>query len=348
MARSNEDGLSVDGYIARIDRAIEALQDNDAFIEYPALTELLNGTAGRAKQTRRSLLIAVLEFIKKTAPRVRKTLEYETNKKTKKIKAYKLTIGGHKLAEIWGISYATARTLSYLFAEAMLLKRRKSDNDDAKEFSRFKAQTANKRKTSQNSQNRTPIIYAYWVDEWTPAQLRAIEAKTQALIAGGALKTLSRKSATDILGENSANAPAQTNAPISRKKVLFEQWFIAAYYTIRRDTGAEIVTKDQLFDELIKHIDPLEIGELTIEERAEKLRKEYQLAQISKTDAEIMEEARQKQKERLIKVSEKQPWADAKVAFKVKEGLDFRQLRPEEKKKYGLEGVTRWALIPCK
>ncbi len=348
MARSTEDGLTIDGYIGRIDRAIEKLRDKDAFIEYPAITRLLNGTV--AKQTRRNRLIEVLEFIKKTAPGVPNGLEIGTNEATGKTTAYKLSISQSKLSEIWGITQKSVIGLSFLFAGTMLLKRQTAKNELTVEFSKASLYK-NNNGSLQNSQKYTPVMYVYWIDEWSPKLLQVIEAKAQAWIDAGAPGKINKAKAITIWGQPSADAVTQSGAKKTQQQLLYEQWVIEAYNAIRNRTGAEIITKEQMLQELSKHVTPYAIDEPTIEEREEKLKEIYRLAEIQKTDAEIKAEAQEEHEQRLNQRLNTLPemyWKAGKAQLLTEEALDFRQLRPEEKKKYGLEGVTRWALIPRK
>lgn len=349
MARVTEDGLTIEGYIERIDRAIATLQDKDAFVKYPAITRLLNGKA--KKQTRRSRLIEVLEFIKKTVQKPGVTLEIGKNEATGKITTYKLSIAQSMLSEIWGITQKPVISLGYLFAGTMLLKRQTAKNQLTIEYSQARVKKQDNEAFSHNSQENTPIMYVYWVEKWTAKQLQAMEEKTQAWIDAGAPGKIDKAKAITIWGQPSADAISQSGAKKTQQQLLYEQWVIVAYNTIRRRTGAEIVTKKQMIQELSKHVTPYAIDEPTIEERAERLKAIYQLAEIQKTDAEIKAEAQEEHEQRLnqrLNTLPEKYWKAGIAQLQTEEGLDFKQLGKEEKKKYGIKAGTFWALIPCK
>ena len=339
MEELDKNGLTIAGYIRRIDSIISKLNSADSLLEYPAMTRLLDSkTKGN---TKRQHLIELLEFMKEALPQADRagTLEKEKHETTGQTTAYRLSISESKLAELWGMGKSTVVSLSLLFADTMLINRQTAKNK--KTLSYFEKNATPCKNSQNNSQN---IIYAYWVDAWTPGQLQIKEARAQEWINIGHPAKIRKHHAITMAGQSAANAITQSGATKAVQQLLSERRTIEAYEAITRRTGREIVVKAELLREIEKRLSDKKTW---YNSRVEKLHGEYNLMNIQKSDKEIRAEARRENKKRLERLAEK-CWREGKASLLKEKKLDFRQLTREEKQEENITDVTCWALIPHK
>ena len=282
------------------------------FDPYPALKTLLLGTC--LKRERRQYLIALLEHIRDNLTKA----QPERDTRTGRIFAYSITVSmGYISAVVWKISKTdpetetekakpkhyrkskTAQSLSLLFAETMLLNRQTASPDQTQGLS------------DPDAKARNCVIYRFWVDDWSPAQLAVKEARAQAWLDAGAPAKLTKNRAIEIFGQHAADAATQNGRKQTTSYKLHESFCEQAYSTIRTRTGRDVVSKAEMLEELRKHV-PYKRKNVLPQKQEE----DYQ---------------------KRCRTSPESHWQDGKTALLFNYALECRQLTREEKILYGVE-----------
>lgn len=358
---TGQGNLTLKKYVDHLDHLIEALGDQTlSFLTpYPALRRLLLGSC--KKRERREYVIALLSHIRKKATLSK--VQPERDKRTDQVFSYSLTISMGYLSEIiWGMKpkkpllegykiSRTAQSLSILFAETMVINRQTASGDQVQGL-----------QPNESCRDRR-VIYRFWVDSWSEAQLRVKEEKAQAWINAGAPAKLVKDRAIEIWGQPAADAVTQDGRKKTRKAKVYERFCEQAYSNIVARTGRQIVSKAEMLEELKKRVPHRLKTELTQEQKTEEdwqkhlkneaVRKsafpDYEGSKLTRAD--IRNFVRKEYADRYKKRCENWPemyWQAGLTALLSRYELECRQLQKAEKLYYGIEAKrgTRF-LIPA-
>ena len=258
------------------------------------------------------------------------------------VTAFGVTLSESMMQKLLGIGERLAGFLPALFGCTMLWHRRASTNPQAIALSQRAGRD---------------VIYCYWVDDYTEAQLKIKEQKAQQWISAGKPSKITREEAETVWGKRTANAVFQRFYRKRRKTVTKEKMLIRAYDAIINRTGQTIVTKQEILAELVRRIPRRLKGQPTQAQATAKKWEWYSQhqAQIDrewrgeeKTREEIAAEVRQKYQEEYktrCRTWPRDTWERGKAELFKQRGLEYRALRKAEKEIYGDTG-RQWVLIP--
>lgn len=338
-------------YLKRLQR-VSALLDSADIQAYPNLSVLLETHTLKPNKPYRDYLKTLIHHIYTNIEKGKPT-EPITNGNT--VSAYALTISRHFLSKLWGCSYEVAGNVAIVLACTLCVNRRTSKKPQAIAFSESR--------NTEIEKKRSQIIYAYWIDSWTPDQLDVKERHALAWIKAGKKRGgLDKEESISIWGQSVADAVSQDGRQKSQKRRKREQRLSRAYEAAiaAKEPGAP-VTREELNEYLKRYVpkNPKDQPSFTQEfkkawEHYEKnLRpfEKYWTHKPEKTTAQVREEVRQRREERYLKRCEtcfKSWWEDGKTQLLLDYGLEYRPLKKAEKIYYGITGRNVWALVPRK
>lgn len=320
-------------YAQRVERVLDKLS-NGALSGYPALTVLLS------QYRRREYLITMLEHIRDTLKRIQAPEPIKD--KSGNVNAYGVTISESMIQDLLRVGERKAGYLSALFAGTMLLNRRKTRDEQA---------------IALSQQAGRGIIYCYWVDDWTEAQLKLKEQKAREWIDAGKPSKITKETAITIWGKKPADAISQDLRKKQQKTITKEKILIRAYDNLIRRTGKTVVTKQELFAQLAKGIPKRPKDKPTQAQETERRWELYREEQEAidreekgqtRTREEISEEVKQEYREDYLKRCKVWPeatWNAGRAELFKQRELEYRRLRKAEKELYGDTGLE-WVLIP--
>lgn len=327
--------LTVGLYAKRVERVLDKLRDETTLKEYPALAYLLS------HGHRREYLTALLEHIAHILQTIRSP-EPITDK-SGRINAYGVTISESMIQDKLRVGERKAGFIPALFAGTMLLNRRKTRDEQAIALSQ---------KAGRG------IIYCYWVDDWTEAQLKLKEQKAREWIDAGKPSKITKETAITIWGKKPADAISQDLRKKQQKTITKEKILIRAYDNLIRRTGQTIVTKQELFAELAKGIQRRPKDKPTQAQETERRWELYREDQEAidrkekgqtRTREEISEEVKREYREDYLKRCKVWPeatWNAGRAELFKQRELEYRRLRKTEKELYNRDTGLEWVLIP--
>lgn len=340
--------ISRDDYIKRLER-VRALLDGPGLQDYPSLTTLLNTRTTRPSKPYRDYLKELLNHIIDTISQNRPT---EIISNGDAVSAYALTISRGFLARLWGCSRDVASYTSLLLACSLCVNRHTS---------RAKIDSP---KLKKGTDKYPHVIYAYWVDAWTPGQLATKERHAEAWIRAGKKRGgFTKQEAISIWGQSVADAVSQDGREKKKDRLKREKYLRRAYEAViaAKEPGAP-VTRAEL-EESMKRFVPRRLKdqpsvEQTARERWERYEKairpfeEYWTPNAPvRTLQTIRAGVRREREEQYAKHCRtcfNSWWKSGKTQLQLDYGLEYRPLSKAEKTYYGIPGKNVWGFVPMR
>lgn len=322
--------ISRDDYIKRLER-VRALLDGSGLQDYPSLTTLLNTHTTRPSKPYRDYLKELLNHIIDTISQNKPT---ETISNGDAISAYALTISRDFLAKLWGCSRDVASYTSLLLACSLCVNRHTS---------RSKIDSP---KLKKGTDKYPHVIYAYWVDAWTPGQLATKERHAEAWIRAGKKRGgITKQEAISIWGQSVADAVSQGGREKDEKRLKAEKFLRKAYDAVMaaKEPGAP-VTRAEL-EESAKRFVPRIKYENTVEQTARERWTDQPARTLQEIRAEVRREREEQYKDR-CRTCFNSWWDNGLTQLKADYGLKYRPLTRAEKTYYGISGKNVWGLAP--
>lgn len=337
--------ISRDDYIERLER-VKALLDGPGLQDYPSLTTFLNTHTTRPSKPYRDYLKELIGHII-TAISQNKPTEIISNGDA--VSAYALTISRGFLAKLWGCSRDVASYTSLLLACSLCVNRHTS---------RSKIDSP---KLKKGTDKYPHVIYAYWIDAWTPGQLATKERRAEAWIRAGKKRGgITKQEAISIWGQSVADAVSQDGREKDEKRLKAEKFLRRAYEAVisAKEPGAP-ATRAEL-EESAKRFVPKRLKDQpSIEQTARERYKHYvdnirpfeeqwthkPPQTLQDIRAEVRREREEQYKDR-CRTCFNSWWDNGLTQLRADYGLKYRQLTRAEKTYYGIPGRNVWGLVP--